>query len=1580
MKKTNSKTKARRPLLQIQRRWIQSRPGSVLILVIALLVLLALIGTAFLSTTQTERYSSQQNSVNTEADLLVQGLQNTVQSNIANGLFASTGTGQQFRPPGQEMPTYNGATEIHAPATSYNNYDSGASDLFLGDRFPLNATPQTAPIQPPVPYWNSISWPLFTDANGYYNFDSPFGGDSSATLYLASNKSQVQAYPTYRIINGQMYPAMLYFIPAQGGSVTVQGYNNSLPISMGSTGVGVYLTPNSPIPFVSPSTPEQLIQANGYAGVSQYANFAASAAGDGVADSGMFKLPIGPVNNITYYAAIRVIDNNSAVNVSTAWTSSTDPVPVSPSSNILQVYEPLRAYSVSAGNMNYGFFRSGIGLREMLNPASLTTPSPGTLAETDQLNALRFGTGNIQIAPALSTTPYQDQAGNIGTSRSDFAWTTGGDALDHQLAGRPGNPGYLATSANPPTTSQRFSWLGQSQSAALAYKFSLKNLNNSQSLIEQALSNETYNTTYNAPPTSPFSPAQVGAWYNDVFNFTPASSINTYNTIFNYGATTPPIPPLRTILTGSNEVSNAILSRLGNTSATTPVVWNSTTPYNFGDWVTNGGYSFVCLLPNTGQAPSTTPPATGPEYWTLVPWTVQPVKTSINTATFDQLWLGYCQTMTDSILPANSSSGNTAPQWQPPMMTPLQASYYPENQQQMFRSTIRDNRSWPIANTNNNGNPKTSATALSTRLQLTPMQMMQLRAALAAINTQTMRNAQPLANASTGLVLNPGAFEVRSHKITLADTTGAPAYDVEVFGTSIQPYIGQMFAYEPNPNGSGTGNGGEQKINPKFIAIQLLNPYPVPIGVGNGWGFATINRAAYASYTATQPPLTLTPINSTGLSTTFVIPAATQTGPGSIVIYDGTPPSAPQGSATAPFTLPTGTGAVELTGLSNAIGKELVILKPRLLDTVTGITSTSNLTSYTTGAGDYYNEVGSTAGLPNLYDLVPVDQLDMTGLDQNVTTDTYYIYKRGSNPSNIPPYSGLSTGTNGNGFAWNFVWPGFYMPYNSNNTAAKTPTATSAPMYASALQPTTTYPFNQPIIKYTQPPAAGATYTFGPSNSPLSLTGGPSVDTLGYSAANLLSPTYNTISLQLNNVGFPGPNPVQASTGNKFPFGGFARNIDILQVPYIGAYRICSYGTSQNSASPTFSMYEMNSVTMDSSLANDQTLQPSKAISSYSTTYPKKVIPSTAQASSSNPTATVLADTYIDPFVEQIGRFCPIGEPNDTTNNPAVQLDFGIGYPTTVVSNGTTAPDKNYWHYHWTRRVLGYFTVQSPHDDYFPNVDPAGPDGNARLAAGGSTVVIPQKYLPSYTGFTKVSSSQVAPVLNTQNIAPGSSGYYANAQYTGQSEDTTGVEGLININTAPWPVLATLPFVPPGTDNITFNDSTSPSVLTPSLPTSNTTLTASPNGACDNIDLAKAIVAYRNQNGPFKSVMDLYKVPAFRLENEFLLQTDPSSTNGTPFGDFSGGADNTATGTNYMTGPDKVRYDFEERFLLLNNISNLITTRSDSFTVYLLLQGWRNAGTGNPTLAVQRRVAFFVDRNNVTPSNNIPLYFKFPNE
>jgi hypothetical protein len=194
-----------------------------------------------------------------------------------------------------------------------------------------------------------------------------------------------------------------------------------------------------------------------------------------------------------------------------------------------------------------------------------------------------------------------------------------------------------------------------------------------------------------------------------------------------------------------------------------------------------------------------------------------------------------------------------------------------------------------------------------------------------------------------------------------------------------------------------------------------------------------------------------------------------------------------------------------------------------------------------------------------------------------------------------------------------------------------------------------------------------------------------------------------------------------------------------------------------------------------------------------------------------------------------------------------------------------------------------------------------------------------------------------------------------------------------------------VPFVPRGTDLITYLPATTAGSLgtvaasqgnpddTNANPTSASPLTPRD----DNTDLAQAIIDYRTVHGPFKSLIDLYKVPAFALENQLLWQNakEPTTLQGyfiaaRPAYNSLGMQDWTKAGS------DSPRYDFAERFLLLNHVSNLLTTRSDSFTCYLLLQGWRNVGTSNPTLAVQRRAAFILDRTNLSTENSTASMFR----
>jgi hypothetical protein len=151
----------------------------------------------------------------------------------------------------------------------------------------------------------------------------------------------------------------------------------------------------------------------------------------------------------------------------------------------------------------------------------------------------------------------------------------------------------------------------------------------------------------------------------------------------------------------------------------------------------------------------------------------------------------------------------------------------------------------------------------------------------------------------------------------------------------------------------------------------------------------------------------------------------------------------------------------------------------------------------------------------------------------------------------------------------------------------------------------------------------------------------------------------------------------------------------------------------------------------------------------------------------------------------------------------------------------------------------------------------------------------------------------------------------------------TRIKGRINVNTAPWFVLAQLPWMQYG-DKVPF-------------------------------EKARAIVDYRNINGLYKSIVGLMQVPQmFALASDSLdnLFSNIPSTPPIPLGpDFT---------------YDTARDDFEERDLIFTRISNLITVRSDIFTAYILVR----LGLDGP----QKRVIAILDRSLVTtPSNNVRI-------
>src|SRR5579859_2979660 len=101
---------------RVQRRFARSRPGSVLIMVVALLVLMALIGTAYITMARSDRYAAQQHSYNTQIDMLVDGVINTINGILTQDVMIGT----QYRPASSQL--------TQSPISQYANYTGVGPD------------------------------------------------------------------------------------------------------------------------------------------------------------------------------------------------------------------------------------------------------------------------------------------------------------------------------------------------------------------------------------------------------------------------------------------------------------------------------------------------------------------------------------------------------------------------------------------------------------------------------------------------------------------------------------------------------------------------------------------------------------------------------------------------------------------------------------------------------------------------------------------------------------------------------------------------------------------------------------------------------------------------------------------------------------------------------------------------------------------------------------------------------------------------------------------------------------------------------------------------------------------------------------------------------------------------------------------------------------------------------------------------------------------------------------------------------------------------------------------------------------
>lgn len=1454
---TNTPKPVQRLLDRAQKRFVRSRSGSVLILVVALLVLMALIGTAFMTMAQFDRASAVQHSFNTEVDLLLDGVINQVKGTITNDLYSSG----QYRPAviistSQNQPVYYNTPLLPSSPRYWNGlgYDNGtaavmgiqAGDAWLASRVPGLPTENGEPAPPGAPAptgpaTNTPLWPFISaPINGATAFDQPYWplGPSGAPTRPTPLTVRAQLMPTYTqqtsntatppslYIDGQVWPA-LETLTVTGGAATPTG--------------------------------------NWW--------MAADADGDGIADSGLVKLLT--LDGITYYAAVRIVDNAGAVNPSIALTP-----------NPLSTYAPPNP-SGTAGSMPGDLSPVNIDLEGMtVNPASSGSPPtytswtppadlyqsllppnntglPSSPAYVGQGLLYNFRFNQAANGTPLSAIPATDIPGPTTSSRSDFlyypypyGYSNGATIyyyFDQQwlaLGRRLSNPGFavaqVATgSVNP---NLLFQALPTTDSLAMAKHFVLRDPTvlssaTSPSVLEKTMPNTVYqspyynNASYTIPttggnyqygyPTAPYLPSETLKWFAQNFEYW--SDFDTSSTARTSPPQLTPTMPMRALFAPQNPVSNFAPNKFN--FITSPSAGQI---FNFGDVVaTANGSKYVCIYPGTSTLPNTTypdPTSSDPywsdPYWAWEPWTNAPTKTSVNTGTFQQLYAAYWAVMADQYTPP---TGTATGYWTPAFPATGSPSDY-----RMFRNPIR-------------GGGTSGAATQPSDPQLGSQQVMELRAAIAAVNTMALRHGDAAS------ITNYGTNDIISRTVYLpAQQTGGVAVQAQVYGVERQPYITQVYA--------------RNDVDPSntWMAIELYNPYPNDIKMTN-WTLATLNRSSPSN-------LTLSAIGTLQAQAGVTVIQAHQR---IVLESSSTPPS----SVVLPSPLPTGTSFVTCSGLSNAFGKELILMRPRRAD------GTLSAASPLPAQSNNYYQAESTS---NPIDLIPIDSYDFTNMKQTAaagsTQEWYYIRPSGT----------ASSGVNKE---WHMVYPGPWM-LNSSSSTSGTGTGNGGGGGTGNGNGTGTGTASPPTW-------TGTKSTVPAPNSTTLTIGTPSATTMVPWA------NYHDTAIQMNNVDFGGPlKPTSGATNNPMPLGAFPRNGDILQVTFIGSYKLSPLGTPST-------IYEMNPVTADSAMA-------------------------TACDSAADTQQPIVSQSTPQIIAENVGRFCPI-DGTDATSAGATPAVDDFVLPVGGAPSAT-------WRYHWAMRLFDFLTVQAPQDDYLPDVDPWLNDPasatttatNYRYPAANSPPAPssppPVGYQPTYAPapVANVTAGAKNAGLSTGNLT---------APSTATSEDTAPVNGLVNINSAPWRVLAAIPWIP-----------------------------ATQTGyRALNAQIAIGLVQYRDggpgtaPHGPCRNLFELGEATLPTFGNKKLRDV-LATANQTHFNLAQGNL----TPIDGSTNGGNVQGDFQALFNTITRVSNLVTFRSDSYTAYVLIQGWQNAETPNPHLVVQRRAAVIIDRSVVTPNNRTP--------
>ncbi len=242
------------------RRLAGTRRGSVLILCVVLIVVLALIGTAMLSGARIDRYATQQHGTNIQIEMLVEGARQIAQGVVVNDTVDAQS--RRFRPaPDQAQlsptSTYDHADGYYIPLAT-TTAQPAASDAWLAVLVPELVGADVV--------WPAISEPL---TGGVFESPELGPGKPMTTRVQMIPASRNITYPDGTV---QTVPAMRFVDPVDGVVTRT----------------------------------------------------AADADGDGIADCMLSRLLPGEVNGVTWYVGWRAVDNAAKVNVNTALSRERD--------------------------------------------------------------------------------------------------------------------------------------------------------------------------------------------------------------------------------------------------------------------------------------------------------------------------------------------------------------------------------------------------------------------------------------------------------------------------------------------------------------------------------------------------------------------------------------------------------------------------------------------------------------------------------------------------------------------------------------------------------------------------------------------------------------------------------------------------------------------------------------------------------------------------------------------------------------------------------------------------------------------------------------------------------------------------------------------------------------------------------------------------------------------------------------------------------------------------------------------------------------------------------------------------------